>query len=906
MPFSDFDLEAFLTCSTKGYLRSVGSDATEPEFAEHHKHIVNSLARQARIAVAKNFATDACPLNVSFVDAFRYSNATVLVDCGIATHSIKTTLHGVERVTTKNRFSQYIPIRRILSQQIRTIDRILLAFDALAIESQTSRMPTFGRIVFGWDADQCRKVKLTDGNVDSARTALEDLLGFRSGHPPPELVLNRHCSECGFQTRCRNLATENDDLSLISAISEKERIKLREKGIFTVNQLSHTFSLRRNRKNPDSIYRKRYHSLTALAIRERKTHVLGQPVLKLGKSPVFLDVESSPSQDFFYLIGICYQNGNSLDYTPFWADDPSQESVIWNNFVATLRAMQFSTVVHYGSYEKVFLEKLNERHSRSEDDKQFVTDLAKNSCNVLSTIYSHVYFPVYSNGLKAIGGHCGYAWNVPNASGARSVLWRAEWEEKNDDQWKQQLIDYNADDCRALALVTKTVSQFCFDQSSEEVVSVSNPSDIEMHGHSKKDFSVEVFKSINAAAYWDHQRDMVYVKSSRRLKTIGKRQRLASRRMEPNRIVDPDSPKTCLQCGGTTFSKKQLGTRTVYDLKFTNRGITRDVVRNVAREFHCKTCGKIVEIYPPSWSNRKYGRGFVAFSIYHMVHLCILQRAIARTINELFSFNVSEKAVRHIKTVAAEFYNNTYEQIKTRIVAGKLVHADETLIKLRDGSEGYVWVLANMEEVYFFFTRTRESEQVKGLLEGFSGVLVSDFYPGYESIPCPQQKCLIHLMRDLNDDLLKQPFNSELRILASKFGAMLQSIVETIDEAGLKSKALKTHQVDVTTFYDWLEEVEYSNGVFQHFKERFEKSRSKLFTFLDHDDIPWNNNNAEHAIKAFAKLRNAIEKLNGERSIAEYLVLLSVSVTCEFQGVPVLTFLRSGLDDIDEYIKRRR
>lgn len=689
-------------------------------------------------------------------------------------------------------------------------------------------------------------------------------------------------------------------------MSAKERTKLHEKGIFTVTQLSYTFRLRRNRKNPDSIYRKRYTALTALAIREQKTHILGRPNLELGERTIFLDVEGHPARSYYYLIGFCYNEGDSLAYKYFWADDPSQECTIWESFVATLKAMPLSTIVHYGDYEKVFLKNLNERYSKSEEIKQFVADLASNSRNILSTIYSHVYFPVYSNGLKSIGSYCGYKWTVPNASGARSVLWRTEWDNTKDHKMKQQLIDYNSDDCRALALVTTAVSQLCSVGSAKEVVIDSNLSGAQMHGQSRKDFSLDDFQAINDAAYWDHQRDLVYVKSSRRLNTVAKRQIRSSRRIEFNRVLDPDTPMTCLRCGGSNFSKRKIGERTTYDLKFTKRGVSRDIVKYVAREFECKSCGQYIKVYPSSWSNRKYGQGFVAYSIYQMVHLCLLQRTIARSINELFGFNVSETTVHHIKSIAAEFYTNTCERIKERIVTGKLVHADETPIKLKDGREGYVWVLTNMEEAFYFFTETRESEQVRGLLKGFSGVLVSDFYAGYEAIPCSQQKCLIHLMRDINNDLLKQPFNSELRDVASKFGVLLRSIVDAIDEGGLMRKALIKHQSDVSIFYDWLAKVEYSNEIFMHYKRRFEKNRNKLFTFLEHDGVPWNNNNAEHAIKAFAKLRNVIERLNGEQGIAEYLVLLSVCTTCEYKGVRVLDFLLSGLDSIDEYIKRHR
>jgi hypothetical protein len=41
------------------------------------------------------------------------------------------------------------------------------------------------------------------------------------------------------------------------------------------------------------------------------------------------------------------------------------------------------------------------------------------------------------------------------------------------------------------------------------------------------------------------------------------------------------------------------------------------------------------------------------------------------------------------------------------------------------------------------------------MLKNFVGVLVSDFYAAYDSMECPQQKCLIHFIRDLNDALIR-------------------------------------------------------------------------------------------------------------------------------------------------------
>jgi hypothetical protein len=108
----------------------------------------------------------------------------------------------------------------------------------------------------------------------------------------------------------------------------------------------------------------------------------------------------------------------------------------------------------------------------------------------------------------------------------------------------------------------------------------------------------------------------------------------------------------------------------------------------------------------------------------------------------------------------------------------------------------------------------------------------------------------------------------------------------------------------VDRFYTALSKRVYTTEVAAGYKKRFEKNRHRLFTFLDHDGVPWNNNNAEHAIKAFARLRNAIGANGTPKGVREYLVLLSISETCTCKGVSFLHFLRSGETDIDVFAAR--
>ncbi len=183
---------------------------------------------------------------------------------------------------------------------------------------------------------------------------------------------------------------------------------------------------------------------------------------------------------------------------------------------------------------------------------------------------------------------------------------------------------------------------------------------------------------------------------------------------------------------------------------------------------------------------------------------------------------------------------------------------------------------------------------------------MSDFYAAYDGIRCPQQKCLIHLVRDINDDVLKHPYDEELKRLAQAFAALVRPMVETVDRHGLKSHFLRKHRVSVNRFYRQLSTIPIQSGAAVKLRDRFQKNRDKLFTFLSFDGVPWNNNNAEHAVKAFATLRKVIGGSSTEQGIREYLILLSICETCKYKGLDFLHFLRSGEKTVKVFASRLR
>jgi hypothetical protein len=253
-----------------------------------------------------------------------------------------------------------------------------------------------------------------------------------------------------------------------------------------------------------------------------------------------------------------------------------------------------------------------------------------------------------------------------------------------------------------------------------------------------------------------------------------------------------------------------------------------------------------------------------------------------------------------MKTRAANYYVKTRDELLKRIVNGSLVHADETRANIR-GKPAYVWVFTNLHEVVYILSESREGVLVQNLLANFRGVLVSDFYSAYESIACPQQKCLIHLMRDLNDEILKSPFDNELIDAVTGFANVLHSIVLDIDRYGLKTRHLRKHIKFVDKFYRMLEKAAYKSEAALGIQRRLERNRDRLFTFLRYDGVPWNNNNAEHAVKAFARIRDVLSGLSTRKGLEEFLILLSICQSCEYQHIDFLNFLRSGMVNLSEY-----
>jgi predicted flap endonuclease-1-like 5' DNA nuclease len=938
--------QAYLNCPTKCWLRAVGEPATGNPYAEWVKTQDETcrVNESARLTGELPNGEVAAPPEPETLKSARWQLATnVPVQAQVNSCPAQSCLHAVARVPSEGRGkpAQFIPIRFIYRNKLTKDDKLLLAFDAFVLSESIRREVSLGKIIHG-DVRSCAresaaisqapttevpseptsaafsrtqpqvtKVK-TSTLAGEVRKRLDKIAALLTNEKPPDLVLNRHCAECEFRDRCRQKAIETDDLSLLAGMSAKERQKLRSKGIFTVTQLSYTFRPRRRPKRLRDKREKYHHSLKALAIREQKIHIVGSPELKIEGTPVYLDVEGLPDRDFYYLIGLRIGHGDSAVQHSLWADTVADEGKIWREFLALLETVEKPVLIHYGSYETSFLKQMAERHGSPQDGSVAAKAIAS-PVNLVSAMFAQIYFPTYSNGLKEIAGWLGFRWSTLNATGSQSIIWRCRWEGSGEANAKTEDMCYNAEDCEALVRIIAFIQQMKIshtgqnDERDQQAMVVSVDSLTEMPWLYRRFSSPIVdLELINKAARWTYQRDRIYIRTDNRLKRAAKaRRRHSKAAMRINEEITCEKPRVCLQCGKRGMKVVYWATRTLRDLRFSRCGLRLWIVNYHFHSCYCPNCHMCFGKPKAFWQGTKFGSNVSALLIFKIVDLCMQQRAVTQELNRLYQLGLHERQVHRLKAKAADFYEASRQRILANMLKSNVIHADETRIVLHSQS-AYVWVFTSLREVAYFYSESREGDLPQKLLDGFKGVLVSDFYATYDSIPCPQQKCLIHLMRDLNDVLLGHPYDDEVRGIVSSFAGLLKTIVETTDHRGLKRHFLRKHLCDVERFYGHLSRVTYQSEVALNCKKRFEKNQERLFTFLNHDGVPWNNNNAEHAIKAFARLRRTIEGLSTPKGIEEYVILLSVCQTCKYMGVDFLDFLRSGEKDIHAFAESRR
>ena len=226
------------------------------------------------------------------------------------------------------------------------------------------------------------------------------------------------------------------------------------------------------------------------------------------------------------------------------------------------------------------------------------------------------------------------------------------------------------------------------------------------------------------------------------------------------------------------------------------------------------------------------------------------------------------------------------------------IHADETPWVIK-GVKEWLWIFANTNFALFHAADTRSRAELEIILGmSYHGVLSSDDYCVYNGYDVKaQQKCLAHLRRHFKK-LIKLPGLNNIEI-GKKF-------VSLIDEA-FKNYGLFQKNQNILEFLSWGSEfkplvesainqwIGTAGGEAGKLLRSLRDKAHQWWYFLDHPEIPPDNNLAERSLRLAVTKRKVS---GGSRTIARFkhtANLLTVVQTCRRQGRSVIEFFEQAI-----------
>lgn len=239
-----------------------------------------------------------------------------------------------------------------------------------------------------------------------------------------------------------------------------------------------------------------------------------------------------------------------------------------------------------------------------------------------------------------------------------------------------------------------------------------------------------------------------------------------------------------------------------------------------------------------------------------------------------------------------------YEQIGTAARRSTVLHADETGWRV-DGLTHWLWCFANKQCCYYMIDRSRGSPALrKFFLEDYDGVLITDFWRAYEQVnAADRQYCLVHLLREL-EKVDQDNVSTEWQHFAKRLRRLVRDGMRLRRRSERPNVEHPSRVQLIDQRLNTLADGEYDDADARRLAKRLSRHRDWLFTFLDHPDVPFENNFAERQIRPAVILRKNSQSNRSDRGAATQAILMSVCRTLELRGM-------DPLDEIAQAMRTR-
>ncbi|MBV8970522.1 MAG: IS66 family transposase [Verrucomicrobia bacterium] len=338
----------------------------------------------------------------------------------------------------------------------------------------------------------------------------------------------------------------------------------------------------------------------------------------------------------------------------------------------------------------------------------------------------------------------------------------------------------------------------------------------------------------------------------------------------------------CPHCGGMQFKDHHAIEQRVEDLPSLRPYVTR----LTTYQGTCVGCGQSVRSSHPLQMSLATGAAGVQLGPHALALAADLNKAkglsmrkTCAVLRDCFGLQLSPGGLSQALDRLALKVKPQYDALAAELRQAPALHSDETSWWVA-GPGWWLWVFTTQLLTFYVVVQSRGRELLQQILgKDFRGVLVSDCLAIYDGATALQQKCYAHHHKAIRQAKALHPDQGE--------GFLCE--VEAMLRAAL---ALQQQKADLSpeSFSDLRQTLEHkalqllepprNEPNEQAVRNRLNKQRDHLFTFLDHDGVDATNNLAERQLRPAVIARKISCGNKTKKGAQTWQILTSLASTC--------------------------
>lgn len=347
----------------------------------------------------------------------------------------------------------------------------------------------------------------------------------------------------------------------------------------------------------------------------------------------------------------------------------------------------------------------------------------------------------------------------------------------------------------------------------------------------------------------------------------------------------------CPDCKVALTARRVIKTRRLIELPV----VEAQVVDHLLIERSCPQCQKR---WKPDLDLSSLAVGRQRFGISVQAEVALLRqqcrlpfRVIKEYLKHRFNLRISLGELVALVDGVARRGKAAVEELKEQIRGSPVVNGDETGWR-ENGQNGYVWSFSTDKVRYFVYRKSRAGSVVREVLgEEYDGVVVSDFYGGYNVHLGMHQRCWVHLLRDLHELKEKHAKDRGLRKWAAAVKAIYErakryrgprgkkSEVEEREERVKQQREFEQELLKVCRPYLKKKRVQ------SRISERLERFLPEMFVFVADPRVPSDNNAAERSVREIVVSRKISGGSRSAKGSEARSILATLFGTWRLQGL---------------------